>query len=116
MFFFYITSPFFRNLVLLFLAVFFTSTPDSHTRSNNSRVSSDFNAVIKTWLAAWFYSLLLLLIGDVELNPGPKCNSSNALSSESKEHTYLQHQISLNQDLLALNLLILLKFKNALKY
>ena len=36
-------------------------------------------AVIKTWLATWFYRLLLLLSGDVELNPGPKCNPSNAI-------------------------------------
>ena len=34
--------------------------------------------VIKTWLATWFYSLLLLS-GD-ELNPGPQRNSSNVFS------------------------------------
>ena len=36
--------------------------------------------IIKTWLATWFYSLLLLLSGDAELNPGPKRNYSNAFS------------------------------------
>ena len=44
---------------------------NSCKRSNNSRASP---------LATWFYSLLLLLSGDVELNPGPKCNYSNAFS------------------------------------
>ena len=37
-------------------------------------------AVIKAWLAAWFYNLLLLLSGDVELNLGPKCNYRTAFS------------------------------------
>ena len=37
-------------------------------------------ANIKTWLATWFYNLLLLLSGNFELNLGPKHNSSNALS------------------------------------
>ena len=32
----------------------------------------------KTWLAALFYSLHLLLSGDAELNQGPKRNSSSA--------------------------------------
>ena len=49
-------------------------------KSNNSYVSPFFVAIIKTWLAAWFYRLLLLLSGDVELNPGPKCNYNNAFS------------------------------------
>ena len=35
--------------------------------------------IIKTCLATWFYSLLLLS-GDVELNPGPKLNYSYAFS------------------------------------
>ena len=34
-------------------------------------------AVIKTWLAVWFYSLPLLLSGDVGVNPGTKRNSRN---------------------------------------
>ena len=51
---------------------------NSGKRSNNSRVSSFLVIVIKTWLATWFYSLLLLLSGDVRLNPGLKRNSSNA--------------------------------------
>ena len=70
---------FFRNSVLLFLflAVFLILKLNSCKRSNNSRVSPFLVAPIKTWLATWFYSLLLLLSGDVELNPGPKRNSSN---------------------------------------
>ena len=43
--------------------------------------------IIKALLATWFYSLLLLLSGNVELNPGPERNYSNAffyLSLESK--------------------------------
>ena len=53
---------------------------NSCKRSNNSHVSPFLVAVIKIWLATWFYSLLLFLSGDVELNPGPKRNSSNAFS------------------------------------
>ena len=70
---------FFRNsfLLFLFLAVFLILKLNSCKRSNNSRVSPFLVAPIKTWLATWFYSLLLLLSGDVELNPGPKRNSSN---------------------------------------
>ena len=64
---------FFRNSVLLFLflAVFLILKLNSCKRSNNSRVSPFPVVIIKTWLATWFYSLLLLLNGDVELNPGP---------------------------------------------
>ena len=50
---------------------------NSFKRTNNSYISYFLVAVIKTWLAAWFYSLLLLG-GDVELNPGPEHSSSNA--------------------------------------
>ena len=73
---------FFRNSVLLFLflAVFLILKLNSCKRSNNSRVSPILVVIIKTWLATWFYSLLLLLSGDVELNPGPKRNYSNAFS------------------------------------
>ena len=73
---------FFRNSVLLFLflAVFLILKLNSCKRSNNSRVSPFLVVIIKTWLATWFYSLLLLLSGDVELNPGPKHNYSNAFS------------------------------------
>ena len=65
---------FFRNSVLLFLflAVFLILKLNSCKRSNNSRVSPFLVVIIKTWLATWFYSLLLLLSGDVKLNPGPK--------------------------------------------
>ena len=71
---------FFRNsvLLLLFLAVFLKLKLNSCKRSNNTRVLPFLVATIKTWLATWFYSLLLLLSGDAELNPGPKRNSSNA--------------------------------------
>ena len=48
--------------------------------TNNSSVPSFPIAVIKTWTATWFYSLLLLLRGDVELNPEPKSNSSSTFS------------------------------------
>ena len=73
---------FFRNSVLLFLflAVFLILKLNSCKRSNNSRISPFLVVIIKTWLATWFYSLLLLLSGDVELNPGPKRNYSNAFS------------------------------------
>ena len=47
-------------------------------------------AVIKTCLAAWFYSLALLLIGDFDLHPGPKRDSKNALSLESKQYIGLK--------------------------
>ena len=47
---------------------------------DNSRVSPFLVAVIKRRLATWFYTLLLLLSGDVELNPGQKHNSNNAFS------------------------------------
>ena len=35
---------------------------------------------MKTWIKSWLYSILLLLGGDVELNPGPKQSSINAFS------------------------------------
>ena len=41
-------------------------------------MSSFLVAAIKIWLATWFYSLLLILSGDVERNPGPEHNCSNA--------------------------------------
>ena len=70
----------FRNSVLLFLflAVFLILKFNSCKRSNNSHVSPFVVAIIKTWLATWFYSLLLLLSGDVELTTVPKRNYSNA--------------------------------------
>ena len=73
---------FFCNSVLLFLflAVFLILKLNSCKRSNNSCVSPFLVVVIKTWLATWFYSLLLLLSEDFELNPRPKHNYSNAFS------------------------------------
>ena len=41
---------------------------------------SFFVIVMKIWIATWLYSVLLLLVGDVELNPGPKQSSINAFS------------------------------------
>ena len=61
-------------LLFLFLAVFLTSKLNRCKRSNNSRVSPFLVVVIKTWIATWFYSLILSLSGDVELNLGPKRN------------------------------------------
>ena len=40
-----------------------------------------FIAVTKIRLATWLYSVLLLLGGDVELNPRPKLSSINAVSN-----------------------------------
>ena len=73
---------FFRNSVLLFLflAVFLILNFNSFKRSNNSRVSPFLVVINKTWLATWFHRLLLLLSGDVELNPGQKRNFSNTFS------------------------------------
>ena len=73
---------FFHNSVLLFLflPMFLILKLNSCKRNNNSCVSPFLVVIIKTWLATWFYSLLLLLSGDVELNPGPKRNYSNAFS------------------------------------
>ena len=41
---------------------------------------SFFATFTKVWIATWLYSVLLLLSGDVELNPGPKQSSINAFS------------------------------------
>ena len=59
--------------------MFLILKPNTSESTNNSRVSSFPVAVIKTWIAAWFYRLLLLL-SDVEPNQGPKCNSSYTFS------------------------------------
>ena len=56
------------NILFLFLGVFLILKPTIH-----------MYVIIKTCLATWFYSLLLLS-GDVELNPGPKLNYSYAFS------------------------------------
>ena len=75
-------TSFIRNSVLLFLflAVFMILKLNSCKRSSNSLVSRFLVAVIKTWVATKFYSLLLLLSENVNLNPGSKRNSSNAFS------------------------------------
>ena len=54
-------------ILFLFLAVFLILKLNSCKRSNNSCVRPFLVVVIKTWLATWCYSLLLLLSGDVEL-------------------------------------------------
>ena len=58
-------------LLFLFLAMFLIFKLNSCKRTNNSRVSPFAVVVSKTLVAAWFYSLLLLLSGDVEVNPEP---------------------------------------------
>ena len=40
--------------------------------------SSFFAAVTKIWIATWLHSVLLLLGGDAEHNPGTKQSSINA--------------------------------------
>ena len=71
-----------RDSVLFFLyfAVFLILKLNNCKNNNNSRASTFLVAATKTWLAAWFYSILLLLSGNVELNPGPKHNPRNAFS------------------------------------
>ena len=39
-----------------------------------------FVIIMKIWIATWLYSLLLLLGGDIELNPGPRQSSINSFS------------------------------------
>ena len=81
MFFSYHASFIPNSVVLfLFLAVFLILKLNNCKKTNNSRASPFLVAVIKAWLAAWFYNLLLLLSGDVELNLGPKCNYRTAFS------------------------------------
>ena len=50
------------------------------SETKNSKALSFFVIVTKIWIATWLYSVLLLLGGDVEVNPEPKQNSINALS------------------------------------
>ena len=79
---FYITPPYPEQCCFfLFLAVFLILKLNICKKNSNSRASPFLVAVFKTWLeAAWFYSLPLLLSGDVELNPVPKRNPRNAFS------------------------------------
>ena len=48
--------------------------------TKNSKTLSFFVIVKKIRITTWLYSVLLLLDGDVELNPGPKQSSINAFS------------------------------------
>ena len=52
-------ASFFRNSIVLFLflAVLLILKLNNCKKDNNSHVSPFLVAVIKTWLAAWFYSL-----------------------------------------------------------
>ena len=49
-------------------------------RTKNSIALSFFVIFKKIWIATWLYSVLILLGGDVELNPGSKQSSINAFS------------------------------------
>ena len=74
---------FFRNSgfsFVLFLTVFLVIKHNTCNGTKNSKALSFFVIVTKIWIATWLYSVLLLLGGDVELNPGPKQSSINALS------------------------------------
>ena len=102
-------ASFFRNSVFLFLflSVFLILNLNSCKRSNNECASPFPVAVLKAWLAKLFYSLLLLLIGDVQLNPGSKLTSSNSfsdLSLEFKQYicSQLCSQFSLRFDIIFL--------------
>ena len=73
----------FRNTVLLlilYFTVFLILNLNSHKRTKNSIVLSIFVFIINMRLRAWFYRILLLLSGDVQLNPGLKRNSGNKFS------------------------------------
>ena len=74
---------FFRNtsfLLILFLTVFLVIKHNTCNETENSRALSFFVIVMKIWIATWLYSVLRLLGGDAELNPGPKQSSINAFS------------------------------------
>ena len=71
---------FFRNigfLFALFLTVFLVIKHSTCNGTKNSKALSFF-IVTKIWIATWLHSVLLLLSGDIELNPGPKQSSINA--------------------------------------
>ena len=71
----------FRNSVLLFLlyfTVFLLLNLNSHKRTNNTTGLSFFLSIIKMWLRASFYRILLS--GDVQINPGLQRNSGHEFS------------------------------------
>ena len=88
---------FFRNtvfLLVLFLTVFLVIKHNTCYGTKNSKALSFFVTVMKIWIATWLYSVLLLLGGDVELNPGPKQSSSfhwnlNSLSAHNYAKKFL---------------------------
>ena len=74
---------FFHNtgfLFELFLTVFLVIKHNTCNGTKNSKALSFFVIVMKLWVATWLYSVLLLLRGDAELNPGTKQSSINGFS------------------------------------
>ena len=81
---------FFLNCVFLFcnisflftllVWVFLTLKSDLCRSSKHFYTLSFLVAIITIWLLAWLYSLLILLNGDVERNPGPKRVSISNIS------------------------------------
>ena len=67
-------------LFVLILTVFLVIKHSTCNGTKNSKALSFFVIITKIWIATWLYSVLLLLGGDVELNPGPKQSSINAFS------------------------------------
>ena len=68
-------------LLFLFFGVLLLLKHNRCKRTNDQSVSPALVSAIKTKLAVWFFSLLLLLSENFELNLGPKCNSRNAFST-----------------------------------
>ena len=75
--FFYHNSGF---LFVLFLTVFLVIKHNTCNGTKNSKALSFFVIVTKIWITTWLHSVLLLLGGEVELNPGPKQSSINTFS------------------------------------
>ena len=75
--FFFCNSGF---LFVLILTVFLIIKHNTCNGTKNSKALSFFVIITKIWIATWLYSVLLLLGGDVELDPGSKQSSINAFS------------------------------------
>ena len=73
MLFFWNSGFFFVLLLIVFLVI-------KHTTFNGTKNSKAFFFVAVTKIAIWLYSVLLLLGGNVELNPRRKQSSINAFS------------------------------------
>ena len=66
-------------LFVLLISAFLTLNSNSYRSTKHFHALSFLVAIITIWSLPWLYSLLILLIGDVELNPGPKrASTSNA--------------------------------------